>query len=239
MSENEGVGAEVNEQTGEDVAAPASDEQQQNDSEHTDKNVPLAALQAERDKRQAAQSRIELLEAALKNQPQQQAQPQAQTADPNDLNQQFWDNPVGMAQAIVQNATANLKNEMSEAMARDRFGDQDYEAKIKVFGDMVRTDPTLIQQMHAARNPALFAYNRAKMQIDYGGADVASMEQRIRQQVEKELKQQYQTALQQSGGEGQPQNQELPNSFANTPGGGGMSSDNVAPDTDLAALYKR
>lgn len=109
--------------------------------------VPLAALMAEREKRQQLQRELE--------QSRQQRPPQTtQEAAPN-----FYENPDAFVQTIEQRANNRLYAAL-EAQARESYADYD-----EVFAEVeahVATNPAAAQQVLSAPNPALAAYKLGK-----------------------------------------------------------------------------
>ena len=141
-----------------------------------------AALIGERRRRQEAEQRIAEYETRLAQlqQPQPQATP---TQGPPDR----WEDPEGYDQWLVARAT-NLAASAARAEAYQAFQYQriqlsaeeakarlpDYVEKIGVFDQMAQLNPMLLQELARAPNPAEYAYNTAKTQIElntYGGID--------------------------------------------------------------------
>lgn len=156
---------------GETDAAPAQTEPQ----------LDHAALIGERRRRQEAEDRIRALEqhfTSLQQQPQQQA-PQG----PPDR----WEDPDGYDQWLIAQA-ANYAGQTARAEAQTAFTTQriqsaaneararhpDYVEKIGVFEQMAALNPMLWQEMAQAPNPADYAYNTARIQLEisqHGGID--------------------------------------------------------------------
>jgi hypothetical protein len=159
-----------------EVAPPATEEAK----------IPEAALIGERRRRQEAEDRLRALEAQLQQQPQFQ-----QPAEAPDV---FAD-PDGYTRWVAQQAA-----QQAEAQAYERFQYQriemaaqqfaptvsDYAEKVQVFQQMVNANPALLQELYRAPNPAEYAYNTAKTQVEinqYGG-----LEGLIKARVEEALK---------------------------------------------------
>lgn len=229
MAENEVNEAEVSQEdqtTVAEGATTAPDEQQ------SEQQIPLAALQAEREKRQNAERQLEIYEQAIRQgQPaQQQAQPQTGlTTD------QFFEQPLEIIQAALQNQKTELRNEFSEqAMVRE-VGQADYNQKLQHFAQLARVDPSLSSQLAASRDPARFAYNHAKSDMaGFTPNDPEAIYKKAMADAEAKLRAEYEQKL--AGVQSETQ-ENLPTNLAGAPNVGGASSTNVLPDTDLKSLY--
>lgn len=150
---------------GEEGASPAP----------TEAPLDHAALIGERRRRQEAEDRLRQLEENLRQQ-------QAPTQAPDQ-----WEDPEGYANYlksdIVTQAVAAARQEAYETfqtqridMSRQQFAATvpDYGEKVQVFEQMVAQNPALLQELYRAPNPAEYAYNTAKTQLEimqYGGID--------------------------------------------------------------------
>ena len=234
MAENEVNEAEANQQdqaesTGDESAAPAQDQQQT-----PEQQVPLAALQSEREKRQNAEQRLQTLERAV--QQGQMQQPQQAPQQPELTNDQFFDNPLGYMAAFQQQTENKLRNEFSEQTMRREVGDAEYESKLTHFAGMVQRNPSLSGQLGATKDPARFAYQQAK--ADMQGIDLSdpdSLYKKALADAEAKLRAEFEQKMQAS--QGQTAQQDLPGSLATAPAAGGASSSDVLPNTDLKSLY--
>lgn len=133
------------------------------------------ALIGERRRRQEAEDRLRALEEQLTRQPQQAEQPQG----PPDR----WEDPDGYDQWLVSQAANRAREEAREAylveriqVAAEEMKAQlpDYAEKIGVFQQMAAINPALGEEMRRAQNPAKYAYDVGKMQIEisqYGGIE--------------------------------------------------------------------
>lgn len=139
-------------------------------------NIPIAALKDERAKRQALEAELQQLHQYLA---QQQQQPQVvpdQWEDPEGFQQFLTNEAVSRAVAAAEQKaveTFSLQRIANHA-AEYRADKPDYEQAINVFGQMAQVNPMLIGQMQAARNPAEFAYETAKLQMEiaqHGGIE--------------------------------------------------------------------
>lgn len=167
---------------GETVATP---EEGPPPSEPEPSQIPLAALQDERTKRQRAEDEARQMREALAQYEayfQQQAQPQI---DPEA-------DPIAyVAQQVREQLAPQFEQQIlaarvqaTEAMARDRWAD--YDAKVELFTQEMQQNPFLLQQLVKAPDPASYAYNVAQ-QIEqarqYGGQPMPS-----REQIEAEMR---------------------------------------------------
>jgi hypothetical protein len=175
---------------GEEAAPPAAEEESA--------TAPVGALKAERSKRQAAEERerakdaeLERLRADLERfrQPQPAIQPQPSPAQvateqaPPDR----WDDPEGYDRWLVdqatKRATETARAEAYQTFQYQRFASSaeemksklpDYAEKIGVFEQMLQHNPALLDELYRAPNPAEYAYNTAKIQVEIsecGGLD--------------------------------------------------------------------
>jgi hypothetical protein len=136
-----------------------------------------AATIGERRRRQEAEAERDALRQQLAQL--QQPQPVQQQQGPPDR----WEDPEGYDQWLVGEATKAAKAEAVQAYqyqrietsaAQYRTQVSDYDEKIAVFGQMVQSNPALLEQLHKAPNPAEYAYNAAKTQLEisqFGGID--------------------------------------------------------------------
>lgn len=168
------------EDTGE---APA---QEQTGAPPAPDHVPRAALQDERRKRQELEARLQMLE-------QQSRQPQQPQEMPD-----FWENPNAVISNQVDQAVSQAlqrwqvqqlqeKADMAEAAARAKY--QDYDDAFAKFREQIEVNPSLIQQMRQANDPAEFAYQRGKQAIDMADPDTyrAKIEAEVRAKLEAEM----------------------------------------------------
>ena len=171
-------------------------------SEETQGNIPIAALKDERAKRQALEA--ELMQ--MRNQFAQMQQPQAQ---PEQGPPDRWEDPEGYDRWLINQATTQAtqqaRTEATQAYQTQRIQMSAQEAKAKlpdyaekmgVFEQMVNVNPGLVDQLYQAPNPAQFAYETAKMQMEisqYGGLE-ALIEARVKAR-EAELLQKAPAAL--------------------------------------------
>lgn len=139
------------------------------------KTVPLAALEDERRKRQAAEQQLK-----------QQSQPQQPPG--------FWEQPEQYLSQVEQRAQAiAFKNKLDVCadLASAKYPDLD--TRIAEFDELVQRTPGLWQQMMSARNPIEFAYSTAKNHAEYQAAGSveglrAKIEAEVRAKVDAEMK---------------------------------------------------
>jgi hypothetical protein len=163
----------------EDGASPAPQE------------APLdhAALIGERRRRQEAEQRIAEYEARFA----QMQQPQVQQA-PQGAPDMFED-PEGYTRYVAAQAAEVARQEAYGQFQYQRIDTAarqfaptvpDYAEKVQVFQQMAQSNPALLQELFRANNPAEYAYNTAKTQLEisqYGG-----LEGLIKARVEEALK---------------------------------------------------
>lgn len=138
------------------AAAPAAPQQ-----EFTDKEKAfLRAAQEERQKRQALEQQLAALQGG-------KPAPGATTEAPKT----FWDDPDGALkrhEESIRTETTNARLNTSEFIARQRH--PDFEEKAAVFRDMIsKAGPNagpMVQQWLAAPDPAMYAYNLGKNQME-------------------------------------------------------------------------
>lgn len=153
---------------GEEVESPSTEEPQS--------TIPESALIGERRRRQEAEDRLRALEQQLQSM--QQPQPTQEQGPPD-----RWEDPEGydrwlmnqVSQAAEQRAIEAFQYQRIATAAQQYMADKpDYQEVVNVFGQMANVNPGLVQQMQAAPNPAQFAYETAKLQMEisqYGGLD--------------------------------------------------------------------
>lgn len=138
-------------------------------------------LKEEREKRQAAESRLTALEAQLQSY-QQPKEPPAPPPSVWEDEQAYGGHIVSTA---VQQATFNAKLDMSEMMTRQANTDfEDMKAK---FLEMAAQNPSLQQQALADPHPWNKAYQIAKNAVKMealGAVDVSELEAKIRAELE-------------------------------------------------------
>lgn len=133
--------------TAEKTDAPAASEE---------KHVPLAALQDERQKRQALERQFEAFRQEVT-----QAH-QRETPKPPDM----FEDPEGYLRHMEQSFDEKLISRvmgMAEAQSRATHGD--FDEALAAFGDAVRANPVLSHQLRQAAHPGEFAYQVGKQAL--------------------------------------------------------------------------
>ncbi len=160
------------------VAEPAQVEEQQTEpstgappAPHTDGQVPLAALEAERKGRQDWKEKALRLEgenAALRQQREQPA-PDTQQVDPA---------------VVVEQRVTNLLLNHSERMARKTYGDEAVNKAFEKFQAAVKANPFLGHQAGQSADPWDFVVQEAKRLelLEEIGSDPAAYKEKLKQQ---------------------------------------------------------
>jgi hypothetical protein len=164
----------------EDGASPAPQE------------APLdhAALIGERRRRQEAEQRIAEYEARFAQMQQSPPVQQAPQGAPD-----MFEDPEGYTRYVAAQAAEVARQEAYGQFQYQRIDTAarqfaptvpDYAEKVQVFQQMAQSNPALLQELFRANNPAEYAYNTAKTQLEisqYGG-----LEGLIKARVEEALK---------------------------------------------------
>jgi hypothetical protein len=143
--------------------------------EHREETVPLAALKAEREKRQ----RLE----------QQLRQAQTQQFDPS----VFHQDPSSIQHFVEQRLTAERFN-LSRTMASAQF--PDYLEMEEAFIEEAERNPALRAELIASENPALFAYQTAKTIQTFKEVRSGDLEKRLRSEIEAKVRAEYEAKAQ-------------------------------------------
>jgi hypothetical protein len=146
--------------------------------EPKEEHVPLAALKAERAKRQEYEARV------------RQYEQQAQQQPLPDFNQ----SPDGYIQAVLNQHSQQLQARMLgalEAQARETY--PDYDEVFQIVQESAESNPALTQQIMQAPNPAMAAYKLGKQLHEMQAmqdpdAYRAKIEAEIRAKVDAEYK---------------------------------------------------
>jgi hypothetical protein len=147
--------------------------------------VPIAALKAEREKRQRAEAERQRLEAelaALRQQPATQQSPD------------FYADPEGYVGQVMSKVEAQFNQRLYavlDAEAREAFAD--YDEVMEELVPKVQANPALKQQIFNSPNPAKAAYQLAKQlktieSMQDPVAYEAQMRARIKAELEAEIK---------------------------------------------------
>lgn len=171
-------------ETGEETAPEASP------APEPQSTIPETALLGERRRRQEAERERDELRAQF-------AQFQRQPQQPQEM-PDFWENPNAVISNQVDQAVSQAlqrwqvqqlqeKADMAEAAARAKY--QDYDDAFAKFREQIEVNPSLIQQMRQASDPAEFVYQRGKQAIDMADPDTyrAKIEAEVRAKLEAEM----------------------------------------------------
>lgn len=199
----------------------------------------LAALLAEREKRQqyeqereAARQEAERYKRELEELRQsQQSKTQETIPDPIDDGQGFqnWT----MTQA--QQAALSAKLELSEDLVRQEIGDEAFDSVQKWWMEETRRNPHLVQEGLKQRNPWRYAhqqYQKSQL-LSEVGEDPAAYKERLRQELLAELQ------AQQAPAESQPKQTPPPSLAKGGAGGASESIANLSEDEFFASTFKR
>ncbi|WP_408953045.1 hypothetical protein [Lysobacter sp. Hz 25] len=159
--------------------------------------VPLAALKAEREKRQNYETEISTLRKQLEERPASAAAPapQADTARAPAPPADFWMDPTGFVTSAVQQVSAESRNQLYAALEdHARTVHTDFDDVMKVVETEAKKHPAIAAEILASPNPALAAYKRGKelMQVQTVLSDPdgyrAKVEAEVRAKLEAEAK---------------------------------------------------
>lgn len=245
--QQEETGTEPEEEKGEEeqeeVEAQAEDEPEKEEVPPTsnvekENTGQLAALQAERSKRQLAEMELNVMRQQIAQMQANQPQEGNGTIDPFSDPDQFTSalrNSV--ADTVRQTLTAE-RVETSEAAMIERLGPEKYEEVITEFQILANNDPSIFNAARTSRDPGKYVEQIVERHRKLAaiGNDPSAYEERIRQEerakVEAEIAAKY--ADQASRSEMQSKANALPRTIANS--GGGAPSVNEMPSDDLASL---
>lgn len=178
-------------------------------------HVPLTAMLDERDKRKALEAELERLRAAQ--------QPQERPSVPD-----MFEDPDGYTayQAQVhQQQVINTKLDLSEDMARDKFGDEKVEAAKAWALQMFQTRPGFQQEVLSQRHPYKYAveqYEREQIATSVTPDDFAQF------QAWKLAQNQIQETQ-------TPAKVAPPRSLASAPSAGGINAEVAPTDEEIFA----
>lgn len=122
--------------------------------------VPITAMLDEREKRQAAERELQQLRQWREQMEAQARAAQQKTPD-------IYEDPEGFVrqtQASVQQALWNERLNMSEALARDKFGDETVESARDAFMRAAQANPAIYAEMRQHPNPYSYVVNWHKRQ---------------------------------------------------------------------------
>ncbi|MGB5275617.1 MAG: hypothetical protein WBP02_00385 [Gammaproteobacteria bacterium] len=150
-------------ETVEDSPAPTAEK-------HDDQTmVPLAAKQAEKERRQKAERELDQLRAQVA---------QAQNQNKPD----FWDNP----EQAIQSVEMKVKAQISEEIAKSQH--EDYDSVMDHYEDMIKANPSLYVEAMKTGLPAQHAYNVAKKDLELKEiGDISSYREKLKQEILQEI----------------------------------------------------
>lgn len=139
-----------------------------------------------------AQLRDEIRQLKARNEPGQQAQTQQQGRAEQPKIPDPIDDPQGYTAYLdnqVQRYVLNERLNTSEAIARDKAGDEAVDAAIEAFQTAAASNPSLAHQFIQSRNPYgdLLSWHRKQQAMAEVGEDPDAFRERIRQEVLAEL----------------------------------------------------
>ena len=141
------------------------------------------AMMEERRKRQE-------LERSIKEREQNAA-----SLNPDGTPKTFWDNPEEMLarfEARVQSQAISTRLSTAEQIARSRYGNQEFDAKVGKFAEVMQSTPGLYQQWLASPDPAEFAYNTGKLHMDLAEAgNIEALKEKIEKEAREKVEREY------------------------------------------------
>jgi hypothetical protein len=149
-------------------------------SVETTKEVPLAAMLDERDKRKALQAELEALKA-------EKEKDQKEKVD-------FWENP----EAAIQEAVSKVEQDFQQKLVAGRLElsmqiaktyHDDYDAGLEAFKAAAEENPALVDQALQSEHPGEYIYTTGKQfaDLDAMGGDLNAMREQIRNEERAKL----------------------------------------------------
>ena len=189
--------------------------------------VPITAMLDEREKRQAAERELQQLRQWREQMEAQARAAQQKTPD-------IYEDPEGFVRQTQESVQQMLWNErlnMSEALARDKFGDEAVESATQAFQQAARANPAIYAEMRQHPNPYAYVVNWHKRQsiLSEIGEDPDKWKQSqieaLKEQVRQELLSQAQPS---------PKPTAPPPSLSKAPARG---TDAIAPGNGFDAIF--
>lgn len=116
-----------------------------------EEHVPLAALKAEREKRQNYERRLREIEQQLEKQKEQEPKPE------------IWEDPDGFVAQRVQQVEQQMNARLYGALeAAAREAHPDYDEVFSVVEEEAKTNPAIRREVFESPNPAMAAYRLGK-----------------------------------------------------------------------------
>jgi hypothetical protein len=180
------------ESTGDKDSTPESDNKASEEPEKEEQMVPVAALVAEREKRQKAEQELA------------QEKPKEEKPEPTKI-PSIYDDPEGYQAYMDQKiADAEFQSRISVSQALMRQKHKDYDEKEVRFVEMAKEDPSLGVQLRRQGLPAEFVYDTVVKRDKLKGFDnfddavndavskkTAEIEKSLREKFEKEYKDKF------------------------------------------------
>lgn len=224
-------------------AEEGSDENSPPDDDRPVNQGQLAALLAEREKRQQFEREREQARQEserYKRELEELRQSQQQTQNKNDFPDPI-DDPQGYRQAMqreAQQAALSAKLELSEDHVRQTEGDEVFEAAQAWWREAVQKQPHLLQEGLKQRNPwryAVNAYKRDQVMSEIG-EDPTAYKERLRQELLAELQ-----SHAQPGATAEPRPKASPPPSLAKGGAGGTSEGiaDLSEEEFFASTFKR
>lgn len=186
---------------GEDSSEETPPVEEEPPASEKDRMVPLKALEAERKKRQTAETNLE----------QATAKPALPAPDVIEDQKGFEDHLSG----TVDQKLANQRFSMSKIMAKGAY--EDYDDMEQVFMEAAQENPALASALQAHEHPSEFAYQEGKkiMAMKEFGTDPVAYKEQVRQEVEAEVRDKLKAEAE-AAAEGNAL-RDIPTSLANEP----------------------
>ena len=159
---------------------PTGVEETEPPSVEATKEVPLAAMLDERDKRKALQAELDAIRA-------EQSKNSEQKVD-------FWENP----EAAIDSVREGLRNEFQQQRVTDRLefsmqlaknSHDDYDSGLEAFKVAAEQNPALVDQAIQSEHPGEYIYKVGKQfaELDSMGGDLDAMRTQIRNEERSRL----------------------------------------------------
>jgi len=162
---------------GEEVTEPPAVESEEKKVEEEGASVPLTALKDERSKRQSLEEEL----ATAKQELAKHTQRSGDVPDPES-------DPIGYQEFMKDEAKVKVMNErkIMSAQIMSETKDDYFEMET-IFLNMIQTDQPLYDRMNASKNPALFAYQTAKVEHDKAEAAQVTKAEELKASIRADL----------------------------------------------------
>lgn len=163
---------------------PSPEIQEDKQEESPDTWTKKMALD-ERQKRQNIERQLKELQQQVQSNSNKQQEQQVELPDP-------IEDPEGYKRAITASVQNDIFQQRVEATQTElRAQKEDYDDMVNHFQTMVQSDNSLAQKLRKASNPAQFAYETAKTNLDnkkYSDPNyIKNMESRLKEEIEKKV----------------------------------------------------